>query len=93
MIGIVCSNLCLMNTSILETIVVSLVPVAAAPTTVDLADSPVSMSIDQDASSTSIPSIQDQEHSLIISQGFEESPKMPHFHDDCHTPPRRKREA
>nr|GEW02308.1 retrovirus-related Pol polyprotein from transposon TNT 1-94 [Tanacetum cinerariifolium] len=48
----------------------------------DLADSPVSMSIDQDAPSTSIPSTQDQEHSLIISQGFEESPKTPHFYND-----------
>nr|GEV64383.1 retrovirus-related Pol polyprotein from transposon TNT 1-94 [Tanacetum cinerariifolium] len=34
----------------------------------------------QDAPSTSIPST--QEHSLNISQGFEESPKMSHFHDD-----------
>nr|GEV76786.1 integrase, catalytic region, zinc finger, CCHC-type, peptidase aspartic, catalytic [Tanacetum cinerariifolium] len=49
---------------------------------VDLADSLVSTSIDQDAPSTSIPSTQDQEHSLIISQGFKESPKTPHFHDD-----------
>nr|GEY57964.1 retrovirus-related Pol polyprotein from transposon TNT 1-94 [Tanacetum cinerariifolium] len=32
--------------------------------------------------STSISSIQDQEHSLIISQDFEESPKTPYFHDD-----------
>ncbi|GJT69390.1 retrovirus-related pol polyprotein from transposon TNT 1-94 [Tanacetum coccineum] len=64
------------------TIAVSPVPVAAAPRAVDLADSPVSTSIDQDAPSTSIPSTQDQEHSLIISQGFEESPKTPHFHDD-----------
>ncbi|GJT01874.1 retrovirus-related pol polyprotein from transposon TNT 1-94 [Tanacetum coccineum] len=39
-------------------------------------------SIDQDAPSTSIPSIQEQEHSPIISQGFEELPKIPHFHDD-----------
>ncbi|GJR13885.1 retrovirus-related pol polyprotein from transposon TNT 1-94 [Tanacetum coccineum] len=58
------------------------VPVAAAPRAVDLADSPVSTSIDQDAPSTNIPSTQDQEHSPIISQGFEESPKTPHFHDD-----------
>ncbi|GJU82067.1 retrovirus-related pol polyprotein from transposon TNT 1-94 [Tanacetum coccineum] len=64
------------------TIVVSPVPVAAAPRAVDLADSPVSTSIDQDASTTSISSTQDQEHSLIIFQGFEESPKTPHFHDD-----------
>nr|GEV63350.1 integrase, catalytic region, zinc finger, CCHC-type, peptidase aspartic, catalytic [Tanacetum cinerariifolium] len=58
------------------------VPVAAALRVVDLADSPVSTSIDEDAPSTSIPSTQDQEHYLIISQGFEESPKTPHFHDD-----------
>ncbi|GKE11844.1 retrovirus-related pol polyprotein from transposon TNT 1-94 [Tanacetum coccineum] len=64
------------------TIAVSPVPVAAAPRAVDLADSLVSTSIDQDAPSTSIPSTQDQEHSPIISQGFEESPKTPHFHDD-----------
>ncbi|GJT50460.1 retrovirus-related pol polyprotein from transposon TNT 1-94 [Tanacetum coccineum] len=56
--------------------------VANAPRAVDLANSPMSMSIDQDAPSTSIPSTQDQEHSPIISQGFEESPKTPHFHDD-----------
>ncbi|GKD85380.1 hypothetical protein Tco_1356534 [Tanacetum coccineum] len=61
---------------------VSPVPVANAPRAVDLADSPVSTSIDQDAPLTSIPSTQDQEHSPIISQSFEESPKTPHFHDD-----------
>ncbi|GJT66819.1 retrovirus-related pol polyprotein from transposon TNT 1-94 [Tanacetum coccineum] len=65
-------------------IAVSTIPVAAAPRVVDLADSPVYTSIDQDASSTSIPSTQDQENSIIISQGFEESPKTPHFHDDPH---------
>ncbi|GKE26785.1 retrovirus-related pol polyprotein from transposon TNT 1-94, partial [Tanacetum coccineum] len=57
-------------------------PVAAAPRAVYLADSLMSTLIDQDAPSTSIPSTQDQEHSPIISQGFEESPKTPHFHDD-----------
>nr|GEW19088.1 integrase, catalytic region, zinc finger, CCHC-type, peptidase aspartic, catalytic [Tanacetum cinerariifolium] len=56
--------------------------VAATPRVVDLADSPVPTSIDQNAPSTSIPSTQEQEHSLIISQGFEESPKTPHFHDN-----------
>ncbi|GKE84100.1 integrase, catalytic region, zinc finger, CCHC-type containing protein [Tanacetum coccineum] len=56
--------------------------VLVAPRTVDIADSLVFMSIDQDAPSTSIPSTQKQEHSLIISQGVEESPKIPHFHDD-----------
>ncbi|GJZ04514.1 retrovirus-related pol polyprotein from transposon TNT 1-94 [Tanacetum coccineum] len=43
-------------------------PIANAPRAVDLADSPVSTSIDQDAPSTSIPSTQEQEHSPIISQ-------------------------
>ncbi|GJT44156.1 retrovirus-related pol polyprotein from transposon TNT 1-94 [Tanacetum coccineum] len=51
------------------TIVVSIVPVVVAPRAIEIADSPVSISIDQDAPSSSIPSIQDQEHSLIISQG------------------------
>ncbi|GKG17053.1 hypothetical protein Tco_0362010, partial [Tanacetum coccineum] len=56
-------------------IVISLVQVATSPRAVDLADSPVSTLIDQDAPLTSIPSTQDQEHFSIISQGFEESPK------------------
>ncbi|GJU49730.1 integrase, catalytic region, zinc finger, CCHC-type containing protein [Tanacetum coccineum] len=63
-------------------IVVSPVQEAAALRAEVLADSPVSTSIDQDALSTSIPSSQEHEHSLIISQGFEESPKTPTFHDD-----------
>nr|GEW18752.1 retrovirus-related Pol polyprotein from transposon TNT 1-94 [Tanacetum cinerariifolium] len=54
------------------TIYVSPVSVAAAPRAVDLADSPVFTSIDQDAPSKSIPSTQDQEHSPIISQGFKQ---------------------
>ncbi|GKA76835.1 copia protein [Tanacetum coccineum] len=53
-----------------------------APRAVDLADSPVSTSIDQDAPSSSTPSTQEQEQSLNISQGFEESPKTPIFRDD-----------
>ncbi|GJT45846.1 retrovirus-related pol polyprotein from transposon TNT 1-94 [Tanacetum coccineum] len=36
----------------------------------------------KDDPSTSIPSTQEQEHSSNISQGFEESPKTPFFHDD-----------
>ncbi|GKD80730.1 hypothetical protein Tco_1347569 [Tanacetum coccineum] len=55
---------------------------ADAPRAEVLADSPVSTSIDQDAPSTSIPSSQEHEQSPIISQGFEESPKTPTFHDD-----------
>nr|GEX92291.1 hypothetical protein [Tanacetum cinerariifolium] len=64
------------------TIVVSLVPVTSAPRAVDLADSPVSKSIDQDAPSASILSAQEQEHSPNISQRFEESPKTPTFRND-----------
>nr|GFB45748.1 hypothetical protein [Tanacetum cinerariifolium] len=64
------------------TIVVSPVQEAAAPRAEVLADSLVSISISQDAPSTSIPSSQAQEHSLIISHSFEESPKIPTFHDD-----------
>nr|GEU31331.1 retrovirus-related Pol polyprotein from transposon TNT 1-94 [Tanacetum cinerariifolium] len=50
-------------------IYVSTVPVTAAPRAVDLVDSLVSTSIDQDTPITSIPSTQEQEHSPIISQG------------------------
>ncbi|GJV02942.1 retrovirus-related pol polyprotein from transposon TNT 1-94 [Tanacetum coccineum] len=61
---------------------VSQVQEAVAPRAVDLADSLVSTSIDQDAPSLSTPSIQEQEQSPNISQGFEESPKTPIFRDD-----------
>ncbi|GKC33083.1 retrovirus-related pol polyprotein from transposon TNT 1-94 [Tanacetum coccineum] len=63
-------------------IAVSPVQEAAAPRAVVLADSLVSTSIDQDAPSSSTPSTQEQEQSPNISQGFEESPKTPIFHDD-----------
>nr|GEV12085.1 hypothetical protein [Tanacetum cinerariifolium] len=56
---------------------ISPVQVADTPRAVDLADSHVSTSIDQD-----VPSIQEQEKSPIIYQGVEESLKIPHFHDD-----------
>ncbi|GKF07328.1 retrovirus-related pol polyprotein from transposon TNT 1-94 [Tanacetum coccineum] len=49
------------------TIAVSLVQEAVAPRAEVLADSPVLTSIDQDAPSTSIPSSQEHEQSLIIS--------------------------
>ncbi|GJR63934.1 retrovirus-related pol polyprotein from transposon TNT 1-94 [Tanacetum coccineum] len=64
------------------TIAVSTVSVATAPRAIKIANSPMSTSIDQDAPSSSIPSTQDQEHSLIISQVVEESPKTPLCHDD-----------
>nr|GFB47972.1 hypothetical protein [Tanacetum cinerariifolium] len=46
---------------------IALVQEAATPRAEVLADFLVSTSIDQDAPSTSIPSSQEQEHSLIIS--------------------------
>ncbi|GJW19452.1 retrovirus-related pol polyprotein from transposon TNT 1-94, partial [Tanacetum coccineum] len=49
-------------------IAVTPVQEATAPRAVVLADSPLSTSIDQDAPSTSIPSTQEKEHSLKISQ-------------------------
>ncbi|GJT35747.1 retrovirus-related pol polyprotein from transposon TNT 1-94 [Tanacetum coccineum] len=63
-------------------IVVSPVQEAAALRAEVLANSPMSTSIDQDAPLTSIPSSQEHVQSPIISQGFEESPKTPTFHDD-----------
>ncbi|GJX79153.1 retrovirus-related pol polyprotein from transposon TNT 1-94 [Tanacetum coccineum] len=55
---------------------------AATPRAMVLADSLVSTSIDQDAPSAIVPSTQEQEHSLNIYQGFEESPKTPIFRND-----------
>ncbi|GKF12670.1 retrovirus-related pol polyprotein from transposon TNT 1-94 [Tanacetum coccineum] len=55
---------------------------AAALRVVDLANSPISTSINQDAPSSSTPSTQEQEQSPDISQGYEESPKTPIFRDD-----------
>ncbi|GJS85615.1 retrovirus-related pol polyprotein from transposon TNT 1-94 [Tanacetum coccineum] len=61
---------------------ISPVLVVVAPRAVDIADSLVSMLIDQNSPSTSITSTQEQDHSPIISQGVEESPKTSPFHDD-----------
>nr|GEY32685.1 hypothetical protein [Tanacetum cinerariifolium] len=63
-------------------IIVSPIQVAATTKAVDITDSPVLTSIDQDARSSSIPSTQEQKQSLILSQSVEESSKTPHFHDD-----------
>ncbi|GJY93887.1 hypothetical protein Tco_0509669 [Tanacetum coccineum] len=65
-----------------STTTISPIPVATTPRAVDIADSPVSTLIDQDAPSTSIQSTQEKEQSLLISQYVEESPKILHFHDD-----------
>nr|GEX11963.1 hypothetical protein [Tanacetum cinerariifolium] len=61
-----------------HTIVVSPLPVAAAPRPADLTDSHVSTSIDQDAPSTSNPSTQKQEQSPIISQGSSSNVRPSH---------------
>nr|GEW22682.1 Gag-Pol polyprotein [Tanacetum cinerariifolium] len=62
--------------------VVSPVPVAVALRPTVPTGSPVLTLIDQDAPSSRTSSTQEQENSLIISQGVVESPKIPHFHDD-----------
>ncbi|GJS64549.1 hypothetical protein Tco_0679113 [Tanacetum coccineum] len=62
--------------------VVSQVQEVVAPRAVDLANYPVSTSINQDALSSRTPSTQEQEQSPNISQGFKESPKIPIFRDD-----------
>nr|GEV84359.1 copia protein [Tanacetum cinerariifolium] len=58
------------------TIVVFIVPVVAAPRAIEIADSLVSTSIGQDAPSSSISSIQDQEHST--SQGSSSNVRPSH---------------
>ncbi|GKC32194.1 retrovirus-related pol polyprotein from transposon TNT 1-94, partial [Tanacetum coccineum] len=63
-------------------IAISLVQEAEFFRSMVLADSLVSTSIDQDAPSSSTLSTQEQDKSLNISQGFEESPKTLIFHDD-----------
>nr|GEV37596.1 retrovirus-related Pol polyprotein from transposon TNT 1-94 [Tanacetum cinerariifolium] len=63
-----------------STSLVMTVPVAAAPRAVDLADSPVSTLIDQDALSLSTPSTQEQEQSPNISQGFVDQDKALHVY-------------
>ncbi|GKB37391.1 retrovirus-related pol polyprotein from transposon TNT 1-94, partial [Tanacetum coccineum] len=63
-------------------IAVSPVQEADAQRAVVLADSHVSTSIKQDAPSLSTLPTQEQEQSPNVSQGFDESPKTPIFHDD-----------
>nr|GEV73246.1 retrovirus-related Pol polyprotein from transposon TNT 1-94 [Tanacetum cinerariifolium] len=57
---------------------VSPVPVAASPRLVDPIGSPMSTSIDQDAPSASNPYTQEQEQSLIISQGSSSNVRPSH---------------
>ncbi|GJU81607.1 retrovirus-related pol polyprotein from transposon TNT 1-94 [Tanacetum coccineum] len=61
-------------------------PVAAAPRAVDIAGSPLSTTIDQDAPSSSTSSTNKQQQSSIISQGVKEPISNAHFDDPCHEP-------
>ncbi|GKD22232.1 retrovirus-related pol polyprotein from transposon TNT 1-94 [Tanacetum coccineum] len=60
--------------------------IVVAPRAVDIASSPSSTTIDQDAPSTSTSSTNQQEQSSIISQGVEELIPNVHFDDPCHEP-------
>nr|GEX47141.1 integrase, catalytic region, zinc finger, CCHC-type, peptidase aspartic, catalytic [Tanacetum cinerariifolium] len=64
--------------------VVSLVLAATTRRPADPTGSPVSTSLEHDAPSASTSSTQEQEHSLIISQGVEESPKHHNFINPLH---------
>ncbi|GKB79381.1 retrovirus-related pol polyprotein from transposon TNT 1-94 [Tanacetum coccineum] len=61
---------------------ISLVPVADAPRAVEIAATPSSTTINQDAFSCT--SSTNQQQSLIISQGVEEPIPNAHFDDLCH---------
>ncbi|GJV50534.1 retrovirus-related pol polyprotein from transposon TNT 1-94 [Tanacetum coccineum] len=65
---------------------VSLGPVAVAPRTVEIAATPSSTTIDQDASSSSTLSTNRQKQFSIISQSVEEPIPNAHFDDPCHEP-------
>nr|GEU33080.1 retrovirus-related Pol polyprotein from transposon TNT 1-94 [Tanacetum cinerariifolium] len=60
--------------------------VATAPRVIDIAGSPSSITIDQDAPSSSTSSTNQQQHSSIISQGVEEPIPNALFDDPCHEP-------
>ncbi|GJR22389.1 hypothetical protein Tco_0970916 [Tanacetum coccineum] len=64
----------------------SSVPVAVAPRAVEIAATPSSTTIDQDAPSSSTSSANQQQQSLIISQGVEEPIPNALFDDPCHDP-------
>ncbi|GKB80936.1 hypothetical protein Tco_0947831 [Tanacetum coccineum] len=66
---------------------VSLVQVAFASRSVEIAALPSSTTIDQDARSSSTSSTNQQAQSSIISQGVEEPIPNALFDDPCHEPP------
>ncbi|GJX04651.1 hypothetical protein Tco_0190567 [Tanacetum coccineum] len=57
-----------------------------APRAVEIAATPSSTTIDQDAPSSSTSSTNKQQQSLIISQGVEKLIPNAHFDDPCHEP-------
>ncbi|GJX56474.1 hypothetical protein Tco_0286371 [Tanacetum coccineum] len=65
---------------------ISPVLVATAPRAVDIAGLPSSKTIDQDAPSSSSSLTNQQQQSLIISQGVEEPIPNALFDDPCHEP-------
>ncbi|GKB08550.1 retrovirus-related pol polyprotein from transposon TNT 1-94 [Tanacetum coccineum] len=65
---------------------ISPIPVAIAPRAVEIAGSPSSTTINQDAPSSSTSSTNQQEQSSIISQGVEEPIPNTLFDDPCHEP-------
>ncbi|GKB36916.1 hypothetical protein Tco_0881858 [Tanacetum coccineum] len=64
--------------------IVSLVLVATAPRAVDIAGSPSSTTIDQDATSSSTSSTNQQQQSSIILQGVKEPMPNVLFDNPCH---------
>ncbi|GKE18173.1 hypothetical protein Tco_1425750 [Tanacetum coccineum] len=66
--------------------VVSPVQVVATPKAIDIAGSPSSTTINLDAPLTIISSTNQQQQSVIISQGVEEPIPNAHFDDLCHEP-------
>ncbi|GKE48482.1 uncharacterized mitochondrial protein-like protein [Tanacetum coccineum] len=66
--------------------VVSPVLVVVAPRAVEIASTPSSTTINQDAPSSSTSSTNQQQQSSIISQGVKEPIPNAHFDDPCHEP-------
>ncbi|GJR89398.1 retrovirus-related pol polyprotein from transposon TNT 1-94 [Tanacetum coccineum] len=65
---------------------ISPVLVAVAPRAVEIAATPSSITIDQNAPSSSTSSTNQQQQSSIISQGVEEPIPNAHIDDPCHKP-------
>ncbi|GJS80441.1 retrovirus-related pol polyprotein from transposon TNT 1-94 [Tanacetum coccineum] len=59
-------------------------PIAVTPRAVEIAATPSSITIDQDAPSSSTSSTNQQQQSSVISQGVEEPILNAHFDDPCH---------